>query len=468
MLIHDMLRILKQYFPIRNIVFFGVETCVIFATMVLSTIYLTFLASNVSTPGILLKIALITTVCQLCLYYNDLYDFQLIPRIRDIIIRILQSLGMTSLILACIYFLFPITALNQTIYLTSVIFLILFMVCWRIVYIEILNLGLFNEHILLLGSSELAMEIYSAIDQSVDCGYSVSIVVPEDTNERPANIPRNKCVPLGSTPLAKLAREKGLKKIVVSTQSKTENFPVSDLIDCRTQGIEVIEGSAFYSMLTGKVLVRKIDPEWLIFSQGFQKSRIKSFFKRLQDIVISSVMLMVCSPLLVIVAVLIKLDSKGPIFFLQDRVGRYKKEYMVRKFRSMVEDAEKKTGPVWATEEDSRITRMGKFIRKYRIDELPQLWQVLTGTMSLVGPRPERKHFTDQLEKTIPFYSQRFNVKPGLTGWAQVCYDYGASEEDAEEKLNYDLFYIQNMSFAMDTLIILKTVKTVLFGKGAR
>ncbi len=464
-----MLRILKQYFPIRNIVFFGVETFVIFGSMLLSTTYLTLFSLNGPGNSDFIKIILITIVCQLCLYYNDLYDFQLVPRIRDIVTRTLQALGMTSLLLACIYFLFPRAILHQAIYLTSIIFLLLFMVCWRIIYIEILNLGLFNEHILLLGSSDLSMEIYSAIEKSLDCGYSVSIVVPDLVDkERLGNIPKSKLIPLGSIALSKLAKDREIKKIVVALQKKSGVFPVSDLINCRTQGIEVIEGSAFYSMLTGKVLVRKIDPSWLIFSQGFQKSRIKSFFKRSQDIIISALMLTFLFPFLVLIALLIKLDSKGPVFFLQDRVGHNKKEYMVRKFRSMVENAEEVTGPVWATEEDSRVTRMGKFIRKYRIDELPQLWQVLTGTMSLVGPRPERKHFTDQLEKTIPFYSQRFNVKPGITGWAQVCYDYGASEEDAEEKLNYDLFYIQNMSFAMDALIILKTVKTVLFGKGAR
>jgi exopolysaccharide biosynthesis polyprenyl glycosylphosphotransferase len=190
--------------------------------------------------------------------------------------------------------------------------------------------------------------------------------------------------------------------------------------------------------------------------------------KRMQDIILSSILLTILSPLLILVAILIKMDSKGPIFFAQDRVGGGKKEYMMHKFRSMVQDAEKLTGPVWAGDNDNRITRVGRVIRKYRIDELPQLWEVLMGTMSLVGPRPERKFFTDQLEEQIPFYAQRFNVKPGLTGWAQVCYDYGATVEDAVEKLNYDLFYIKNMSFALDVVILLKTVKTVLFGKGAR
>jgi exopolysaccharide biosynthesis polyprenyl glycosylphosphotransferase len=221
-------------------------------------------------------------------------------------------------------------------------------------------------------------------------------------------------------------------------------------------------------MLTGKVLVTKINPSWLIFSPGFRKSRTQTFFKRVEDILLSSIMLILFSPLFLVVALLIKIDSKGPVFFSQDRVGLHQKEYMMHKFRSMRADAEKLTGPVWAQDNDARITRVGKYIRKFRIDELPQLCEVFTGKMSLVGPRPERKHFTDELEKQIPFYSQRFNVKPGLTGWAQVCYDYGATLEDAIEKLNYELFYIKNMSLAMDAIIILRTVKTVLFGRGAR
>ncbi len=168
------------------------------------------------------------------------------------------------------------------------------------------------------------------------------------------------------------------------------------------------------------------------------------------------------------VAVLIKLDSRGPVIFSQDRVGKSRKKYRVHKFRSMMDNAEKETGPVWAVDDDARVTRVGRVIRKLRIDELPQLWNVLKGEMSFVGPRPERNHFVKQLEEIIPFYGVRFSVKPGVTGWAQVCYGYGASVEDAVEKLNYELFYIKNMSIYMDLMIVLKTVKTVLFGKGAR
>ena len=246
------------------------------------------------------------------------------------------------------------------------------------------------------------------------------------------------------------------------------SFPMNQLIECRTRGIEVIDGCSFYEQLTGKVLVQKINPSWLVFSDGYKKSVIRNVLKRMEDIIGSFLLLVFFSPLLVLVGVLIKIDSKGPVFFVQDRVGKNKKEFMMHKFRSMVHNAESLTGPVWAGQDDPRITSVGKIIRKFRIDELPQLYDVFLGRMSLVGPRPERSHFTEQLEKEIPFYSQRFLVKPGITGWAQVSYDYGATVEDAIEKLNYELFYIKNMSTTFDLVIMLQTVKIVLFGRGAR
>jgi len=179
-------------------------------------------------------------------------------------------------------------------------------------------------------------------------------------------------------------------------------------------------------------------------------------------------MLILFSPLILVTAILIKIDSEGPVLFSQERVGKNKKPYMLYKFRSMVQDAEAQTGPVWASDDDDRITRVGCVIRKWRLDEIPQLWNVLKGDMSFVGPRPERGFFVNKLEEIIPFYGERFSVKPGVTGWAQVCYRYGASVEDAVEKVNYDLFYIKNMSVFMDLMIILRTIKIVLFGKGAR
>lgn len=464
-----MLRLLKQYFPIRNIIFFILEGFIIFGSVLLATMLMTFSNSYLYDALLVLRILLVTLICQTCLYYNDLYDFDVSSTFTETSIRLLQALGITSIALAFIYFIFPLAIIDQKIFILSIIFLLIFIIGWRLLYIQILNKGIFNEHIIILGSSSLAADIYKEISGTIDCGYAISVMIPDSEDEEyTMDLPDHVMVCKEKKEICRIASEMGIKKVVVALKERRGAFPTDELIRCRTAGIEVIEGSSFYEMLTGKVLVTKINPSWLIFSEGFRKSKTQTVLKRIEDIFLSLTMLLLLSPLLIIVAILIKIDSKGPVFFSQDRVGLNQKEYMMHKFRSMVADAEKLTGPVWAQNNDTRVTRVGKIIRKYRIDELPQLWEVFIGKMSLVGPRPERKHFTDELEKQIPFYSQRFNVKPGLTGWAQVSYDYGATLEDAIEKLNYELFYIKNMSLAMDVIIILRTVKTVLFGRGAR
>ncbi|MDA3789932.1 MAG: TIGR03013 family PEP-CTERM/XrtA system glycosyltransferase [Desulfobacula sp.] len=470
-----MLRLLKQYFPIRNILFYIIEGFVIFSSFFLVNFFLTNEEGILFDLFLCLRIFLITFICQLCLYYNDLYDFKVASTIVEVTIRLLQALGIASIALALIYWVFPVVIINQVVFVLSIVFLIMFIITWRFIYISIINKGLFNQSIIILGSSSLAFDILKEIDAAPDCGYSVSVIIPDSENEAldknfstDNKISTKIIIRQEKHDLCTVAKEMGINKVVVALKEQRGLFPTGELIRCRTDGIEVLEGSSFYEMLTGKVLVTKIKPSWLIFSDGFRKSKSKTLVKRVQDIIISSTMLVLLSPLLLIVSILIKLDSKGPVIFSQDRVGKNKKESMVHKFRSMVEDAEKSTGPVWAQANDDRITRVGRVIRKFRIDELPQLWDVLTGKMSMVGPRPERKHFTDDLESKIPFYAERFVVKPGLTGWAQISYNYGATVEDAIEKLNYDLFYIKNLSMTMDLVIILRTIKTVLFGKGAR
>ena len=260
----------------------------------------------------------------------------------------------------------------------------------------------------------------------------------------------------------------GIKKIIAGFKEKRNSFPTEELLKCRVAGIEVIEGNSFYEMLTGKLTVEQLNPSWLIFSGGFEKTRIRRLLKRSTDLILSFGMLICISPLILLVAILIKIDSRGGVIFSQERVGEKRKIYKVHKFRSMVADAEKISGPVWATDNDERVTRVGRLIRMIRIDEIPQLWNVFKGEMSFVGPRPEREFFVKDLEKQIPYYGQRFSVKPGITGWAQVNYGYGATVEDAIEKLNYEMFYIKNMSFWMDLVIVLRTIKIVLFGRGAR
>jgi exopolysaccharide biosynthesis polyprenyl glycosylphosphotransferase len=234
------------------------------------------------------------------------------------------------------------------------------------------------------------------------------------------------------------------------------------------RGISIIDGEGFYERITGKLLVERISPSWLIFSDGFVKSRASKITKRMGDLIMTSLLLILLSPLILLIAIAVKLDSRGPILFLQQRVGEDEKVFTLYKFRSMVENAEEQTGPIWAADDDPRITRVGKIIRRLRLDELPQLWNVFKGDISFVGPRPERPFFVEKLNKIVPYYNERFTVKPGITGWAQTKYGYGSSVEDALEKLRYDLYYIKNMSWIMDLMIIFHTFKIALLGRGSR
>ena len=241
-----------------------------------------------------------------------------------------------------------------------------------------------------------------------------------------------------------------------------------DILKCKLKGVSIVDGLAFYEQVTGKLMVENINPSWFVFSDGFRLTPIMRIFKRFFDLVFSIFGILATLPLMPLIALTIKVTSRGPVFFRQRRVGYADKPFFIYKFRTMKNDAEKTTGAVWAQENDPRIAKGREILRKTRLDEIPQLFNVIKGDMSFVGPRPERQEFVEKLEKTIPYYTNRHCVKPGITGWAQVKYPYGASEEDALEKLRYDLFYIKNYTPSLDFLIILETIKVVLFGRGGR
>lgn len=272
----------------------------------------------------------------------------------------------------------------------------------------------------------------------------------------------------GLEKICELAEAYRINHIIVALDEKRGVFPYKQLLDCKIKGMRITEGENFYESISGKLLVEKMNPAWLIFCDGFARSRLYRTLKSLIDLLLSAVLLIFTSPLLFLTAVAIKLDSIGPVLISQDRVGEYGRIFKIHKFRSMRVDAEKMTGPVWASENDPRVTRVGRVIRRLRIDELPQLWNVFKGEMSFVGPRPERPFFVEELRKKIPYYDERSAVKPGITGWAQIKYRYGSSEKDALEKLKYDLYYIKNMSILLDLIILFETAKTVLLGRGAR
>jgi sugar transferase (PEP-CTERM system associated) len=266
--------------------------------------------------------------------------------------------------------------------------------------------------------------------------------------------------------MLELVQSKDADLVVVAMENRRNSVPIDDLLECRLAGIGVREYESVYEQITGKIAVEALRPSYLIFNEGFTRHPWNALAKRGVDFVFSILMLALTWPLMIATAIFVRFDSPGPILFTQERVGRDGKPFTLFKFRSMRADAEKVSGPVWATQDDPRITKSGKFIRKTRLDELPQLFNVLAGHMSLVGPRPERQHFVDDLTKKIPYFKQRHIVKPGLTGWAQINYRYGSTFEDAVQKLQFDLFYIKNQSLLFDLSILFNTVKIVILRKG--
>ncbi len=467
-----MLKLFKQYYPIRNIIFIIGEGLLIYLSVLIACLLLFGTEAFLLDDWIIFKSFLITFVCQICIYYNDLYDMQVTNTYSELSIRLFQALGVAAFFLAGVYFLFPVFIIGHGIFLVSTGFVLLLVVLWRFGYTSMLNKGMFNERIILLGSGPLARNIISEIKDKKDCGYTIGMVVLEKSNQEEwINVNGESGLMMrgiDQIDLCALARELKIKKIIVAIQQRRGAFPAKELLRCRVDGFNIVEGNSFYEMLTGKIMVELINPAWLIFSSGFQKSHRKLIIKRLVDILLSCVLLIILSPLIALVVICIKIDSKGPVFFSQERVGEKRKKYTMHKFRSMIQNAEQISGPVWAADQDPRVTRLGHLLRKTRIDEIPQLWNVLKGEMTFVGPRPEREYFVNKLEEIIPYYGERLTVKPGITGWAQVSYGYGASVDDAIEKLNYDLFYTKNFSILMDFMIVLRTVKIVLFGKGAR
>jgi sugar transferase (PEP-CTERM system associated) len=415
------------------------------------------------------KVLLIALVTQGSLYFNDLYEFNINQNMIELATRLIQSIGMTSIALAVIYFLWPAAIIGKWVFFLSIIILLLFLVSWRFLYALMINKNFLAEKAIMVGSGALMGDILSEIKNRRDYGYDLGcIIIPDGEKKNPPTQSDGIQVRYGFDNLCERAEAELASSIIVAFDQRRGTMPYNELLRCKTKGMAILDGESFYERVTGKILVERINPSWLIFSDGFVKSITSRLTKRLVGLLISSVMLVVFLPLILLVAVAIKLDSRGPILFSQERVGENEKVFILHKFRSMKRNAERATGPVWASLDDPRVTRVGKIIRKLHIDELPQLWNVFRGDLSFVGPRPERPFFAEDLKTNIPYYKERFAVKPGITGWAQINYGYGASEKDALEKLKYDLYYIKNMSWIMDLMIIFHTLKIALLARGAR
>jgi sugar transferase (PEP-CTERM system associated) len=456
-----MSNILMQRLTWRSTTLIGFESLLI-ACAILVGVYLR-LAGTAPAAGLVPRVLLVIVVCQLCLYYRNLYEFRVLANRSELLIRVLQALGAASVILALLYLFVPSLIIARGVFVTSGLFVAAGVTSWRLSFEWISRRVAPRERLLLVGVSSasiaLARELSERTERAIEV---VGFVCPEADR---AGVPdANVIGTIEDIPA--IVRARGVDRVVVSLADARGKLPMDKLLEMKLDGVTFDHLASVYEQYTGRIAVENLRPSWLIFSEGFRKSRRLRAAKRGLDVLGSGLALMALLPVMCVIAVLVKLTSPGPVIYGQQRVGLRGHVFKVRKFRSMREDAEASTGAVWAGENDSRVTPIGRVLRRTHLDELPQFWNILIGDMSLVGPRPERPEFVKDLTQVIPFYRQRHIVRPGLTGWAQVCYAYGASVDDSMQKLQYDLFYIKHMSLGLDAYTLLRTVKRVIQGRG--
>ncbi|OOG51216.1 exopolysaccharide biosynthesis polyprenyl glycosylphosphotransferase [Polaromonas sp. C04] len=462
-----MIKIFNCYFHKRTFFHIILDLGLVSFTVVVAILYQVAGVGNQPVVSILWTTAVLFAVAILMINSSlGLYD-----RVHSRTVSQTSARGALVLFLAlplsyAIFHLSPVKLQNGKVFMLVLLGGLIIMLMHRIYATHIGPRALIRQRVLIYGSGKGARLVGQTLkksDPNVDLvGYyaSPNEVVTEVSGW--AVLPRDKS-------LTDVVQQARVDEIVVAlTERRGGSMPMRELLDCKLQGVRVVDTATYFEMTLGQIRLDSVSAGWLIFGEGFDQGVMRTITKRLFDIVCASVLTMVAAPILLVAAVLIKLESAGPILYRQERVGLNGRLFSVVKLRSMRTDAEKDGQPVWASATDSRVTRVGRWLRRVRIDELPQLFNVLRGDMSLVGPRPERPFFVDKLTQEIPYFAVRQSVKPGVTGWAQVRYHYGASVEDAVEKLQYDLYYVKNHSLFLDLVVLFETVGVVLMGKGAQ
>lgn len=472
-----MIRLLNAYIPKRTLLLGISEACLITFALVASALarlgagearfMLTYQYGSV-------KILLAAVAFLTCMYYFDLYDSAIVSNRREALVRLIQVLGVAYIALGLLYYLYPPVKLGRGIFHLGFLFVGLLLLLWRRLFSVINSTQRLAERVVILGEGSLANALLREIEMRPELGIRIAghaqlrAIGNRSGNHEIGELP----VTLSQTNFCEdllIGRPiRGIDRIVVAMEERRGKLPVDLLLSLKNRGVQVQDGNDVYESITGKVPIESIRLSWLLFSPGSHASRLFLIYKRFASVVVSIVGLLLTLPLLPFVILAIKLSSPGRVLYWQNRVGRDDRVFRCYKFRTMRSDAEADTGPTWAEDDDPRVTPVGRFLRKTRIDEIPQLLNVLYGDMSLVGPRPERPEFVAALNEKIPYYHLRHSVRPGITGWAQILYKYGSSVEDAKEKLRYDLYYIKNTSVGLDLLILLNTIKIVLLGRGAK
>jgi sugar transferase (PEP-CTERM system associated) len=468
-----MIRIFSQYVSPKCLMLMAMESLLI-SLALLCGVFVRFwdnpleFDSYVQFPDFGAQIVIFVIIFQICIYYSDLYNLHTIRTRYDQLLRLGQSLGAACLVLGIVYYIFPSLLIGRGVFFISTALAATFVMVSRVALDRAWQFAAPRQNILILGTQELAVTVARELARRGD--LNLELIGFVQTSGTPGNQQELFGRPIvGSADnLEAIATEHRVARIIVALEDRRLKMPTRDLVKLRVQGIRVEDAHSIISSLSGRVWLNTVQPSWFVFSDGFHRSKTTLVLKRALDSVFGLVGLVLSLPLMALVAIAIRLDSKGPVIFRQKRVGYRRKCFDVLKFRSMNTNAEQENGATWAVENDPRVTRVGRLIRKFRLDELPQFINVIRGEMSFVGPRPERPVFVDRLRQEISYYDERHSVRPGLTGWAQVEYEYGGSVEGAFRKLEYDLFYLKNMSVLFDFAIILRTIRIVLTGSGSR
>jgi sugar transferase (PEP-CTERM system associated) len=457
-----MTRLFNVYYPTRTLVRLLCEVIIVGGSFTLATILfagpdwrLILIYEN----G-LLKIAGVTAFTLLLTYYFDLYGPRRFSASWEIYFRLLLVLSVLSFVLAGLVFIFPELDIGPDVFLAGAAFLAILLVLWRGTYEWIIGLSLFRERVYVLGCGPRAHSVVELLRNSRDAGMEV--VGWKGENEARGRLDR-----FSADLRAFHGPKPGVDRVIVAMEDRRDSMPVRELLNLRLCGVVIENSSTLMERLTGKLQLDGLNPSTLIFTEGFRMNASEQLFRRLLSLAVSFTALLICLPFLPLIILAVRLSSPGPILFSQTRVGQRGRLFTAYKFRTMRQDAEAQ-GAVWATKDDPRVTTVGRIMRNTRIDEIPQLWNVLRGEMAFVGPRPERPEFVQWLSREIPFYDLRHMIRPGITGWAQVRYRYGASLEETKRKLEYDLYYVKHQSIGLDLLIMFETIKTIILRRGAQ
>jgi sugar transferase (PEP-CTERM system associated) len=466
-----MLRVFNHYIPIPIAVLILVEALILALSIYFGSslrfgqVSLPLVAKVADFGGIATVYAalMIVTMTTFGLYQRDAMD-----SFTGAMLRLTGSFVMGFAIMSLTFYVFPDLFLGRGAFALSCIIAFFALVLVRAAFHKWADWGLLKSRILVLGTGTRADNVEALVNNQVNTS-SMEIVGYLPVKGGQDHVTPARILPDENASLYSVVKKYAINEIVLAVRERRGGvLPMQELLECRLRGVRITELSTFFERERGQVRLDSLNASWLILGEGFNNNSLRDVVKRGFDLLASGILLLATSPIIAVTALLIKLDSTGPLFYRQERVGEGGRTFAVTKFRSMRVDAEVAGKPMWATANDDRTTRVGRVIRKLRIDELPQIFNVFKGDMSFVGPRPERPFFVQQLAQEIPYYEARHSIKPGITGWAQVRYPYGASVEDAKEKLQYDLYYVKNHSLFLDIMILIDTVQVVLWGKGAR